>query len=122
MALVTSSSCSSVNIKSGSNYWLKQIKTRVYGDDPELDKGKPAPDPFLLAAHKLGIKAKSCWAIEDSESGSKSALKAGCQVWLLNTFVNHESESSHLVNNTNPYYIEQLSELLEALKRSKDKI
>ena len=52
--------------------------------------------------------------------GYSLALKAGCQVWLLNTFVNHESESSHLVNNTNPYYIEQLSELLEALKRSKE--
>ena len=29
---------------------LNQIKTRVLGDDDSLTLGKPAPDPYILAA------------------------------------------------------------------------
>ena len=31
----------------------------------------------------LGLNPSNCWALEDSQAGSQSALGAGCQVWLV---------------------------------------
>jgi len=39
--------------------------------------GKPAPDVFLYAAKKLGIKPERCLVIEDSHNGIIGAKKAG---------------------------------------------
>ena len=84
MALVTSSARESVEYKTAAHPWTAQISTRVLGDDPDLGAGKPAPDPFVLAAQRLGVPPQQCWAFEDSAAGSRAALAAGCQVWVLN--------------------------------------
>lgn len=39
--------------------------------------GKPAPDPFLAAAERLGIAPELCLALEDSYNGVRSARSAG---------------------------------------------
>lgn len=39
--------------------------------------GKPAPDIFLIAAKKLGLKPSECVVIEDALAGIKSAHSAG---------------------------------------------
>ncbi|MBE9154917.1 MULTISPECIES: HAD family phosphatase [unclassified Cyanobium] len=83
MALVTSSAEASVALKCAPHDWLGGMKTCVYGDDPELSAGKPAPDPFLMAAQRLGVPSCDCWAFEDSLAGSQAALGAGCQVYVL---------------------------------------
>ncbi|MCP9888773.1 HAD family phosphatase [Cyanobium sp. ATX 6A2] len=83
MALVTSSARSSVALKSGPHPWLDVIVVRIHGDDPELQAGKPAPDPFLLAARRLGVEPARCWAFEDSLAGAAAAAAAGCQVVVL---------------------------------------
>ncbi|MFN5195367.1 MAG: HAD family hydrolase [Cyanobacteriota bacterium] len=83
MALVTSSSAASLALKLAPHGWLERIELRVVGDDPELAAGKPAPDPFLLAARRLGVAAAACWAFEDSPAGARSALAAGCRVHVL---------------------------------------
>jgi HAD superfamily hydrolase (TIGR01509 family) len=82
-ALVTSSSRDAVALKAGPHPWLACIAERVYGDDPELDAGKPAPDPFRLAALRLGVTPEQCWAFEDSPAGARSAVGAGCRVFVL---------------------------------------
>ncbi|OEY99634.1 MULTISPECIES: HAD family phosphatase [Stenotrophomonas] len=38
---------------------------------------KPAPDIYLLAAHKLGKDPARCLALEDSPAGTRAALAAG---------------------------------------------
>ena len=116
MALVTSSSASSVEFKSASNTWLKLIETRVYGDDERLKHGKPAPDPYLLAAEKLNTSPGSCWALEDSYSGVISANSAGCQVWILDPKNNIESQEFPVKRLTKPYRIKSLKEFLSQLK------
>ena len=83
MALVTSSSQEAVRFKCSPHPWLNLLETRVYGDDPELVAGKPDPAPFQLAAERLGVHPEQCWALEDSIAGTRSALEAGCQVWVL---------------------------------------
>jgi beta-phosphoglucomutase-like phosphatase (HAD superfamily) len=83
MAMVTSSTVEAVALKETPHPWLATIRVRVHGDDPALAAGKPAPDPYLLAAQRLGVAAADCWAFEDSLAGARSALDAGCLVHLL---------------------------------------
>lgn len=83
MALVTSSSRSAVALKESPHPWLGAIALRVHGDDPELRAGKPDPDPYRLAARRLGVEASRCWAFEDSPAGAQSAAAAGCVVHVL---------------------------------------
>lgn len=47
----------------------------------ETARGKPYPDPFLLAAKKLGVDAKDCLVFEDGEAGVKAAEAAGMK-WI----------------------------------------
>ena len=46
----------------------------------EVERGKPAPDVYLEAAHRLGVKPSRSAAIEDSASGIRSAHAAGMHV------------------------------------------
>lgn len=43
----------------------------------EVQRGKPAPDIFLLAARKLGASPKDCYVFEDSPNGILAAYAAG---------------------------------------------
>jgi HAD superfamily hydrolase (TIGR01509 family) len=43
----------------------------------EVARGKPAPDVYLEAARRLGVPAERCSAVEDSDSGIRSAKAAG---------------------------------------------
>jgi HAD superfamily hydrolase (TIGR01509 family) len=47
----------------------------VCGD--EVQRGKPAPDIFLLASKKLNVAPNLCAVLEDSDSGVKAAYAAG---------------------------------------------
>ena len=46
----------------------------------EVARGKPAPDVYLEVAHRLGVDASRCAAIEDSANGIRSAHAAGMRV------------------------------------------
>ena len=46
----------------------------------EVDRGKPAPDVYLEAARRLGVKPEAAVAVEDSASGIRSAKAAGMGV------------------------------------------
>ncbi|QQB82297.1 HAD family phosphatase [Corynebacterium amycolatum] len=46
----------------------------------EVANGKPAPDPYLRGAALAGFAPEDCLAIEDSSTGVRSALAAGCTV------------------------------------------
>ncbi|AII49653.1 HAD family hydrolase [Synechococcus sp. KORDI-52] len=110
MALVTSSSSDAVAFKAAPHPWLEQIQERVYGDDPELEAGKPDPAPFRLAAQRLGLQPKDCWALEDSQAGCQSARRAGCQVWLVSA-----QGSEHPDFAANPCEINSLGVVLDLL-------
>lgn len=52
--------------------------TIVTGDS--VAHGKPHPAPYLKAASELGLDPADCLAVEDSNTGARSAESAGCVV------------------------------------------
>lgn len=43
-----------------------------------VEHGKPAPDIYIYAASKLGLKPEECLVLEDSPTGILAAYRAGC--------------------------------------------
>ena len=50
----------------------------VGGDD--VARPKPDPEPYLVAAQRLGVDIADCVAVEDSHSGIASAVASGARV------------------------------------------
>jgi HAD superfamily hydrolase (TIGR01509 family) len=57
----------------------------VTGD--QVTMGKPHPEPYQTAAAALGLDPTLCLAIEDSNTGAKSAEAAGCTVLVVENHV-----------------------------------
>lgn len=56
------------------------FEPHVYSAD-HVANAKPAPDLFLLAAEKLGVRPDQCLVLEDSVNGVVAARAAGMLVW-----------------------------------------
>jgi HAD superfamily hydrolase (TIGR01509 family) len=79
-------------IASSSNRELIDVVLRVSGlsgdfaatvSSEEVPRGKPSPDVYLEAAHRLGADPARCGAVEDSHNGIRSAKAAGMRVIAL---------------------------------------
>ena len=46
-------------------------------------RGKPNPDPYLVAAQRLGVAPEHCLALEDSHNGVRSAAAAGMMTVMV---------------------------------------
>lgn len=57
----------------------------VTSDD--IKNGKPAPDPYLKGAEKLGFAARDCVVVEDVPAGIQSGKAAGARVIAFCTTV-----------------------------------
>lgn len=66
---------------------LKKIGIIEYFDDivsaRTVERGKPAPDCYLLACEKLGLNPADTFAVEDSPNGVESAWRAGCKTIMI---------------------------------------
>ena len=60
---------------------------RVVVTGDQVENGKPHPEPYLTAAAALGVRPEECVAIEDSNTGAKSAEAAGCLVLVVENHV-----------------------------------
>jgi sugar-phosphatase len=66
----------------------------VTGED--VTRGKPAPDCFLLAAERLGVKAGDCLAFEDAPAGIAAAQASGAEVVVITATHQHPLETPHV--------------------------
>lgn len=75
IALATSTNAPRVQrhlVKSGMQQYFDAVVT---GDT--VQKGKPAPDIFLIAAERLGVNPADCMGVEDSFNGVRAVRAAG---------------------------------------------
>jgi HAD superfamily hydrolase (TIGR01509 family) len=65
----------------------------------DVARGKPAPDIYVHAAHRLGVAPKRCLAVEDSIAGVGAAVAADMLVVQLRqaTHVAPPQRNAHLV-------------------------
>lgn len=63
---------------------LRQIGLGDYfdttADGNDIEKSKPDPEVFLLAASRLGIGPSECLVVEDADAGVEAALAGGMHV------------------------------------------
>jgi HAD superfamily hydrolase (TIGR01509 family) len=84
-----------------------------YVDGNSIDNGKPAPDIFLKAAKKLGVKPEKCLIIEDSENGVNGAHLAGAKVVAFNRALDQSQDLSKADLIIEEYNQENLQQILK---------
>ncbi len=75
----------------------------VTADD--VERGKPAPDPYLSGAQRLGVAASRCVVVEDSPAGIEAAQAAGMKVIAIAT-----THSLHSLNAAD-FVLRKISDL-----------
>ncbi|MFZ5965314.1 HAD family hydrolase [Thalassococcus sp. BH17M4-6] len=98
LALATSSHDQSATEKlqiSGLDRYFPIVVTR-----DSVQRAKPAPDPYLLAADRLGHAPTACLVFEDSEPGAESAHTAGACVVQVPDILPTEGRFAHHVAET----------------------
>jgi HAD superfamily hydrolase (TIGR01509 family) len=75
MAVVSGSRRRSVIGSLSATNLLDKFDTLVCAED--YQRGKPAPDGFLLAAERLGVAPADCLVFEDTDLGIEAATAAG---------------------------------------------
>lgn len=66
-------------------------KTLIAADD--ITRGKPDPEPFLLAARRLGVDPARCVVFEDAPAGLQAGRSAGMTTVALTT--THQADELH---------------------------
>jgi HAD superfamily hydrolase (TIGR01509 family) len=74
-AVVSGSTRESVTASLRSLNLMDKFETLVCAGD--YRRGKPDPEPFLIAATRLGVRAEHCLVFEDTEMGIEAATAAG---------------------------------------------
>jgi HAD superfamily hydrolase (TIGR01509 family) len=80
-AVATSSSHATVARQLAPSGLLPRFQAVVAAGD--YARGKPSPDPFLVAAERLGASPAACLALEDSHNGVRAAQAAGMMTIMV---------------------------------------
>ena len=83
IAVATSSSRDLYEVKIQNHKWFTLFDAVVTGDDPNVKRGKPAPDIFLCAARQLGASPATTLVFEDAPSGLAAAKAAGMRACVV---------------------------------------
>lgn len=101
--------------------YLGQLGLLKYFDEivcaSMVEHGKPAPDIYLYASEKLGIKPWECIALEDSQNGIKSASSAGCKTVMVPDLDEPDDEIKSLLYDV----ADGLEDVIRIIKESLNK-
>lgn len=78
LALATSTERPRMAARLANTGILELFDAAVTGE--EVVNGKPAPDIFLLAAERVGVRPDRCWVVEDSLAGVEAGRAGGMRV------------------------------------------
>lgn len=93
LGLVTSSQRETATDKLTRSGLITAFRTVVAREDVTMPK--PAPEPYLLAANRLGAQPGNCLVFEDSEPGAKAAWAAGMRVVQVQDIHHPSGRFSH---------------------------
>lgn len=91
VGLATSTARKSAEWKLESAGLLQYLPCGACGD--EVQRGKPYPDIYLLAARNLGVQPEQCAALEDSPAGLMAAKAAGMTTIMVPDLVEPTAET-----------------------------
>lgn len=94
IAVASSSDLYHINNNLEKTNVLKYIDVIASGE--EVKNGKPAPDVFLLAAERLGVKPENCLVLEDSKFGVKAGFLAGMKVIMVPDSIQPDEETKKM--------------------------
>ena len=64
----------------------------------DVERGKPYPDPFLLAAQRLSVRPDRCVVVEDAPAGLEGARRAGMKT--IGVLTTHKTLDADVVVKT----------------------
>jgi sugar-phosphatase len=64
----------------------------------DVERGKPWPDPWLLASGRIGVEPADCIVVEDAVAGLRAAQAAGCRGLAAVTTTTPRSELEELAH------------------------
>lgn len=67
----------------------------------DVQKSKPSPEPYLLAAERLNMHPGDCVVFEDADAGITSALSAGMRVVVVGSSLDIKYEYQKLLRVDN---------------------
>jgi HAD superfamily hydrolase (TIGR01509 family) len=105
-AVVSNSPRAMVEASLAPHAWARHLSVRVAVDD--VERGKPQPDSYLLAAERLGVAAGDCLVVEDSEAGARAAIAAGATCLFVTNGVIPEDRARAIT----PHVVPSLPQLV----------
>ena len=80
----------------------------------EMPRSKPAPDVYLAAAARLRAEPAACLVVEDTVTGVRAGVAAGCTVWA---YAPEGADARPLVEAGALQVLGQMADLAERLGR-----
>jgi HAD superfamily hydrolase (TIGR01509 family) len=86
-----------------------------------VERGKPAPDIYLLAAEQLGVSPDECLALEDSVNGVRAAIASGVHVVAVATpFTSAGLHSSGVIEDA--WIVDEPEKVMELVRRRMNEV
>jgi HAD superfamily hydrolase (TIGR01509 family) len=90
MAVVTSSQPQHFDLqhaRTGARRYFEFVLTQA-----DYTRSKPDPEPYLLAAERIGVAPADCLVVEDSERGLLAATRAGMRCAVIPRWLSAEGD------------------------------
>ncbi|KAJ3444071.1 2-deoxyglucose-6-phosphate phosphatase [Anaeramoeba flamelloides] len=110
IAVATGSSSKALFTKVEHRKWFKTCFGDKWVSGDHVQKSKPDPEGFLIAASKIGIKPENCLVFEDSPSGVQAAINGGMKVIQVNDIqqiIENSPKSDSLLNSLEEFVPEK---------------
>jgi HAD superfamily hydrolase (TIGR01509 family) len=98
IALASSGEMKYIRTVLGTLHISEYFSAIISADD--VTKGKPDPEPYLLACSRLSLKPEDCLVLEDAAMGIASAKSAGCKCIAVRGTPGQDYSKADLVINS----------------------
>ena len=97
-----------------ARHHLESLNVLQYFDEiatgDMVQNGKPAPDIFLLAAEKIGLKPSECYVFEDSYNGVRAGKAGGFYVIMVPDILEATDEMRELADEIKDSLLDFITE------------